>query len=293
MRTDKQICLIFEANPQWLFELTGLPSPGPCRFSSESLKAIEQTADGVVIPEDLHAGLTVVEIQFRRDEEIYLRIVIEMALMQQKLAGRPVQGVILFLNESMDPQTQPWCKVVRAFSLADSIGRLSATNPSHPLVAVFYPVLVESEEKLEYEAAACYNRIKTSDLVEPIKSVLLDVFVNWLEQRFAEKGKEEIEEMLIGQLPDLRETRSGKDLIAIGFREGEKSGLEQGIDQGIASGILRGKREALVQLLTAKFNELAPDLVDQIEQINEPEQLDRVFTAALHIHCIDELPLKR
>jgi hypothetical protein len=33
-------------------------------------------------------------------------------------------------------------------------------------------------------------------------------------QRFSDRGKEEIEAMLLGQLPDLRETQAGKDLIA-------------------------------------------------------------------------------
>ena len=35
--------------------------------------------------------------------------------------------------------------------------------------------------------------------------------------------------MLLGELPDLEETASGKDLIQIGERRGEKRGLERAI----------------------------------------------------------------
>ncbi len=35
--------------------------------------------------------------------------------------------------------------------------------------------------------------------------------------------------MLLGELPDLEETASGKDLIRVGEQRGEKRGLERGI----------------------------------------------------------------
>lgn len=273
MRTDKQLCLIFEANPQWLFELLGLPSPGPCRFQSISLKAIEQTADGVVIPDALDAVVTVVEIQFQRDDDIYNRVVIEMALVQRKLAGRLVQGIILFADERLDPRTLPWCQVVKAHSLVETLTRLAAEQPSHPLVAVFRPLFEEDDEKLEQEAGSCYNQISTSDLDEPLKSVLLEVFINWLEQRFVEKGKAEIEEMLIGQLPDLRETQSGKDLIAI----------------GIEKGIEKGKREDLIELLEARFGVLDSTLIEKIQSLVGVDLLARHYTKALKIQSLDQL----
>jgi hypothetical protein len=35
-------------------------------------------------------------------------------------------------------------------------------------------------------------------------------------QRFSERGTQGIEQMLIGQLPNLRDTQAGKELIATG-----------------------------------------------------------------------------
>ena len=110
MDTDKQVYSIFEAHPRWLFELTGLPWPGKCRFASVELKAISRTTDGVIYPEDLAASLTVAEFQFQYDSTIYNRIVIEMSLLQQENAGRAIQGCIFFLNQSLDPRTEPWGK---------------------------------------------------------------------------------------------------------------------------------------------------------------------------------------
>ena len=59
-------------------------------------------------------------------------------------------------------------------------------------------------------------------------------------QRFGERGKQDIEKMLLGELPDLRETQAGKDLIAIGVEVGIESGIERGREQGPEEGIEKG-----------------------------------------------------
>ena len=70
MKTDKQLFQIFAAMPEWLFELTGLASPGACSLQSFTLKALHRDADGVIVPKDPHQPLTVVEFQFQKDETI-------------------------------------------------------------------------------------------------------------------------------------------------------------------------------------------------------------------------------
>ena len=152
MKTDKQVYSIFAANPQWIFELTGLESPGPCKLIPVTLKAIEQSSDGVIFPESIESDLFVLEFQFQFDREIYTRVVIEMALIQQKEDYRPVQGIILFLHAGLDPRTKPWCDVVHSFSIVDLMEELSQRQPNHPLVAVFRLVLLESEETHENHA---------------------------------------------------------------------------------------------------------------------------------------------
>ena len=58
---------------------------------------------------------------------------------------------------------------------------------------------------------------------------------DWLEQRFPQKGKREIEMMLLGELPELEETQSAKDLIRIGEKRGEKRGADLLLDRMVLS----------------------------------------------------------
>ena len=277
MKTDKQIYSIFAANPEWVFELTGLQSPGPCKLMPVALKAIEQNSDAVIFPESLESDLFVLEFQFQFDREIYTRVSIEMALIQQKEDYRSVQGIILFLHSGLDPRTKPWCDFVHAFSLVDLLENLAQRQPKHPLVAVFRPVLMESEETLEKHAGEYYNQILTSEFSDELRLVLLNVFVNWLEQRLKDKGKAEIEMILLGELPDLRETRSGQDLIQIGRQEGKIEGK------------IEGKRETLLGQLTAKFGRLDDGLRTRIEGIGSFEQLEKLLMQVLTIESPDQL----
>src|SRR2546425_310047 len=96
MKTDKHIYRLFQANPDWLFELTRLESPGKSSFRAFTVKALQRDADGVVVPDDPAKPLTVVEVQFQVDVTIYQRIVTEMAALQVEYPGRAVQGIILF-----------------------------------------------------------------------------------------------------------------------------------------------------------------------------------------------------
>jgi predicted transposase YdaD len=73
MQSDKQFFEIFEVNPEWLFELTGRPSPGPCKFVSITLKAIERRADGLLLPEIEDQPISIAEIQMQPDSEVYQR----------------------------------------------------------------------------------------------------------------------------------------------------------------------------------------------------------------------------
>lgn len=43
MKTDKQVYRIFEAVPDWVFQLAGLPSPGKCVLRSVAVKYSELT----------------------------------------------------------------------------------------------------------------------------------------------------------------------------------------------------------------------------------------------------------
>ncbi len=81
--------------------------------------------------------------------------------------------------------------------------------------------------------------------------------------------------MLLGQLPPLEETQSGKDLIEIGRQQGLeqglklglKSGLEQGLKQGLKWGLEQGFEEAILVFLTAQHGTLPTDLAARIRAL--------------------------
>ena len=181
MKTDKQLYAIFAAQPEWIFELTEQSSPGECELKSVALKAIDQTADAVIVPRRETSELTVIEFQFQDDPEIYARTAIEMALLQQQHGMRRVRGMVFFRYASHDPKTEPWCDVIQSYTLRDLLERLAERRPDHPLVAVFQPVLMTSDSALEARAAEFYTQIKYSELESRVKSTLEDVFVNWLD----------------------------------------------------------------------------------------------------------------
>ena len=104
MYSDKHLYEIFEAFPQWLFELIQRPSPGPCRFQSIVIKAIERRTDGVLIPDAIDEAISIVEMQLKMDRSIYRRIVVEMALAQDEHHGRTVQGIIIFGSKKLNPK---------------------------------------------------------------------------------------------------------------------------------------------------------------------------------------------
>ena len=222
MKTDKQVFRVFQARPEWIFQLASLKSPGPCSFRAFAVKALERDADGLIVPDDPTQPLTIVEFQFQRDDAIYTRVVIEMAAVQESHQMRNVQGIIFFRYNNLDPRTPPWNRVVRSYLLRDLLKTFERTHPRHPLVAVFKPVLVTSDRTLEKEAVQYYRDIKYGELDDRCRTTLSEVFVSWLEQRLKTRGKKEIEAMLLGELPNLEETQSGKDLIRIGEIRGEK-----------------------------------------------------------------------
>ena len=128
-----------------------------------TIKALERNADGVIVPEASDQPLTVIEFQFQKDETIYTRTVAEMVAVQEANQMRPVQGIIFF-GYNILTRRRRLDSLVEAFLLRDMVDVFERGHPGHPLVAVFKPLLVDSEETLEREAVSYYRTIKYSDL---------------------------------------------------------------------------------------------------------------------------------
>ena len=190
MKTDKELYRIFEAAPEWVFELAGLPLPGKCTLQSITMKALERRADGVVVPEAADQPLTIVEFQFQADDRIYRRTVVEMAAVQDIYPERVVQGVIFFGYNRLDPKTVPWTQVVRSYVLPDVLQEWERKQPEHPLAAVFKPLLAESEEVLQRQAAGYFRSIRQSSLNPACRRTLEEVFVKLAGATVSRQNKE-------------------------------------------------------------------------------------------------------
>lgn len=78
--------------------------------------------------------------------------------------------------------------------------------------------------------------------------------------------------MLLGQLPDLRDTQAGKDLIAIGVKEGFQEGMKEGIKEGIEKGTLLGTINTCRSVLgldSLDENELLSRSVGHLKELAE------------------------
>ena len=100
-----------------------------------------------------------------------------------------------------------------------------------------------------------------------------------LEQRFSDKGKQEIEEMLGGALPDLTETQSGKDLIQIGVKKGK------------AEGKAEGKHESLLLILEFRFKDVPETVRQALAGIDSADHLAALTRHALQIDSLGDFDI--
>ena len=75
--------------------------------------------------------------------------------------------------------------------------------------------------------------------------------------------------MMIGALPDLRETKSGIELIQIGRTE--------------------GKIKDLLMLLESKFGSLESKLREQISQLQSSDEINRLLLQVISVGSPDQL----
>jgi len=276
MDTDKPLFRLFSACPNWLFELAGLPSPGASEFRSFTVKALERRSDGLIVPQDTHEPLRIVEFEFRRDEGIYRRVVTEMIAAQEDFQGRMVHGMIFFGSRRHDPKTKPWTQLVQSFVMDDLLKDFQKKHPNHPLSAVFQPLLETQANVLESTAVEHFRTIQQSSLSARRKAVLTAIFVDWLEQRFPEKHKREIEIMLLGELPALEETQSGKDLIRIGLARGR------------AEGEVQMRTADIVKIINLRFATAPQSLQSRIGKLT-PEQRARLLEFVVTCQSLTEI----
>ena len=254
MKTDKQIYKIFQTAPEFFFELTGISAESKYRMTSEEVKEINQIMDGLLEPDDPSKLHYVVEFQAQPEKKIFPRIIIETAVLSSANPDRTYQGIVIFLDRSVEREFNPWsaiCKIkstgFHIFYLDELLKNLERKDSTHPLVALFAPLFEKSKMDLANKAPKYYNQIKQAKLVHYKHKNLESVFVDWLLIRFAEKTPKEVLDMLAirGALED---TVAYKELVGIGEKRGKEIGEKIGEKRGEKRGEKKGRLATLKEL---------------------------------------------
>lgn len=82
--------------------------------------------------------------------------------------------------------------------------------------------------------------------------------------------------MLVGALPDLTETQSGKDLMQIGVQKGEQIGKAE------------GQRESLLLFLEFRFKDVPDPVRQALEGIDSADHLAALTRHALRIESLND-----
>jgi predicted transposase YdaD len=159
----------------------------------------------------------------------------------------------------LDKQPEPWTTLVKAMYLDEEMVVLAQRYPQHPLPKLLGPVFEKNETKLEKEARLVYDTLGGLPNHTPADCEQLQaIYTSLLFSRFKTKTFPEIAIMLTTL--DITKTRAGRDLIAMGEKEGAA----------------RGKAATLIKLLSKRFGTLPAVMVEQIQHLNylQLEQLD-------------------
>jgi len=270
MKTDREIYTLLGADAETLAILTdGIRVRGPYRFEALEVKGLDRRTDGVLLPEAPDEPIWIIEFQARDDPKIYHRSVVELGLVGERNLGRVVRGLILFATPALDPRTEPWYAAarqpdapLRVAYLQPILEALERREPGHPLLAVFLPYRIADPERLRQEGPQALGRIAAAALPQAVRERLTDVFFSWLTVRFSHLSYPEILTMFGIQTP-FEETRTYKELVAIGH--------EKGLDEGREEGREEGRREEAANLLlrqaTRRFGPLPPELEVRLDAL--------------------------
>ena len=265
MKTDQPIYQFMATGPEAFRVLTGgLTLPGPYRFRSLTLKALERRIDGVFEPEG-HAGpVYLVEFQGQFAQTAWYNLMAKVSLYGEAHPEQDVRGILVFLNADLDPRHPPGLSdvpggIFQAVYLDRFLPEWLAREPDNPYLAVFAPLVLSADPELRQQAPRFWQTIQQAPLKPDTREVLAEVLAFWMFERFKSLTEQEIWTMLQVLTP-LEQTRAYQGI----FAEGEA----------------RGRAESLKRLLTRRFGPL-PDGVSQRINGASIEQLDAWFDRVL------------
>jgi len=249
MKTDIELHKLFLENPAMLNDLLGLSCTGSFRVSSEVFKDVNRSADLCWYSES-HPEARIIEIQGYRDPYVFHRGDIERIQYSMRHPDKEVVLVVIFLDASFHPHSEPWESCMQAglshwqvLYLEEEMRRLAREQPDHPLHSVLAPMVL-SESELKSQFNQHHKTLRSLDLPATAKRSLLEVFESLLMTRFQTSSIKELTKML-APLGDLSKS--------VAYQEAWSGGREEGREEGLEEGNLSGQIRLLDEMFDQGF----------------------------------------
>lgn len=159
------------------------------------------------------------------------------------------------------------------------------TKPGHPfgwLLRVLQEENAGTSELREVLTTAVSDLSQFEESqVSQVQEVLL-YFILLILHRRSDAEREELIELV------KRQSRDESEVIIMAQTAAELL-IEQGIKQGKVEGIVEGRREAILQLLQFRFQEVPETLTERIASIESLSDLDTLFEQAMTIQNLDDI----
>ena len=154
--------------------------------------------------------------------------------------------------------------------------------------------LMDRSESRDVERirASLMRRVVQGERDEARQFILIDLIQTYfgLTAEQMERYQRLVSRKEYGKVQDVELTWADK-LLKQGEEKGVEKGLEQGREQGREAGVLEGKREALLQLLTAKFGQLSELTTKHVQTIDSADELDNRLEQILTASSLTEMGL--
>jgi hypothetical protein len=271
--TDKLIHKLATTHPAAILKLFNISDCDDYQASSFTFKEIENRRD--IIFEKVTGGEAILlETQGYDDAYFYHRTMIGRMMyhIEKKFTGT-LRTIVIFLEEShyhaasklahhFDGTSELAFQPTVFIFNHKEVSELESFDDVH--LVPLYPLCKISPDQIKAMAPKWVERINTATgLPEKERRGLVELLGGFIAHRLKESSLEIINQLLGGS--KMEDTRTGKDLIEIGVRQG-------GID------VLR---EVLTDLITAKLGRPEKTWLEQVNTINDVKLLKALYRAIL------------
>ena len=268
MNTDKELNQIFAAAPAELYTLLNLPLPGEVRAHTETFKGLETSADLVVEPQppDEATPVLIVEFQGYRDKQFVPKLMVRCGLYRTQNPHQAIRCHVIYLDREYESSAVDDAGMFRPLIhyLPDLVEQLQQQHPTSPIINVLHPLTAATEAELTSSVATDYDNLRVSSELSPEqRTAWLNVFHFWLMKRL-KKSLEEIQNMLVTNLPEVEDLPWGKQLKAAWTTEGRVEGRVNELRQKAAQ---FDELHASGDLTDAAYARQKPLLAKQLEEL--------------------------